>query len=62
MLQTFWAIVVSVSSRVVSTTSIMAIWVVEFLNGGSKIRTSLLLTFENWVNGEVSNNGHHFRK
>ena len=21
-----------------------------------------LLTFENWVNGEVSNNGHHFRK
>ena len=53
MLQTFWAIVVSVSSRVVSTTSIMAIWVVEFLNGGSKIRTSLLLTFENWVNGEV---------
>ena len=41
----------------------MAIWVVEFSNGGTKLEMFLpknqhpqrkLLKFENWVNGEVS--------
>ena len=38
----------------------MAIWVVEFLNGGTKLERFLpkkkkkLLNFKNWVNGEVS--------
>ena len=49
----------------------MAIQVVEFSNGGYKIRKILpknqhtqrkSLNFENWVNGEVSKIGHHFRK
>ena len=49
----------------------MAIRVVEFSNGGYKIRKILpenqhtqmkLLNFENWVNGEVSKIGHHFTK
>ena len=49
----------------------MAIRVVEFSNGGYKIRKILavesttqrkLLNFENWVNGEVSKIGHHFNK
>ena len=49
----------------------MAIRVVEFSNGGYKIRKILpknqhtqrkLLNFENWVNGEVSKNRYHFRK
>ena len=39
--------------------------------GGTKLDSFLpknqhtqrkLLNFEDWVNGEVSNNGHHFRK
>ena len=46
----------------------MAIWVVEFSNGGTKLERFLpknqhtqrkLLNFENW---EVSKIGHHFRK
>ena len=50
---------------------IMAIRVVEFSSGGYKINRFLLmnqrtqrklLNFDNWVNGEVSNIGHHFRK
>ena len=50
---------------------IMAIQVVEFSNGGYKIRKIFaknqhtqrkLLNFENWVNGEVSKIGHHFSK
>ena len=53
---------------------IMATRVVEFSNGGYKIRKlerflpknqntqRKLLNFENWVNGEVSKIGHHFRK
>ena len=41
----------------------MAIWVVEFSNGGTKLERFLpknqhtqrkLLNFENWVNGELS--------
>ena len=49
----------------------MAIRVVEFSNGGTKLEIFLpknqhtqrkLLNFENWVNGEVSKLGHHFRK
>ena len=49
----------------------MAIWVVEFSNGGYKLERFFpknqytqgkLLNFENWVNGEVSKIGHHFRK
>ena len=49
----------------------MTIWVVEFSNGGYKTRIFFpknqhtqrkLLNFENWVNGEVSKTGHHFRK
>ena len=49
----------------------MAIRVVEFSNGGYKIRKIFaknqhtqrkLLNFENWVNGEVSKIGHNFRK
>ena len=46
----------------------MAIRVVEFSNGGTKLERCLpknqhtqrkLLNFENWVNGEVSKIGHH---
>ena len=49
----------------------MAIWVVEISNGGTKLERFLpknqhtqrkLLNFENWVNGEVSEIEHHFRK
>ena len=49
----------------------MVIWVVEFSRGGTKLERLLpknqhtqrkLLNFENWVNGEVSKIGHHFRK
>ena len=51
----------------------MAIWVVEISNGDTKLEIFLpknqhtpglrkLLNFENWVNGEVSKIGHHFRK
>ena len=49
----------------------MAIWAVEFSNGVTKSERFLpqnqhtqrkLLNFENWVNGEVSKIGHHFRK
>ena len=50
---------------------LMAIRVVEFSNGGTKLEKNLpknqhtqrkLLNFENWVNGEVSKIGHYFRK
>ena len=50
---------------------IMAVRVVEFSNGGTKLERFLpmnqhtqrkLLNFENWINGEVSKIGHHFRK
>ena len=43
----------------------------SFQTGGKKLETFLpmnqhtqrkSLTFENWMNGEVSNIGHHFRK
>ena len=49
----------------------MAIWVVEFSNGGYKLERFLpknqhtqrkLLNFKNWVRGEVSKTGHHFSK
>ena len=49
----------------------MAIRVVEFSSGGTKLERFLhknqntqrkLLNFENWVNGEVSKIGRHFRK
>ena len=49
----------------------MAIWVVEFSNGGTKLERFLLknqhtqrklLNFENWVSGEVSKIRHHFSK
>ena len=44
----------------------MAIRVVEFSNGGYKIRNQhtqrKLLNFENWVSGEVSKIGRHFSK
>ena len=50
----------------------MAIRVVEISNGGGTTLERFLpknqhtqrklLNFENWVNGEVSNIGHHFRK
>ena len=49
----------------------MAIRVVEFSNGGTKLERFLpknqhtqrkLLNFENWVSGEVSKIGHHFSK
>ena len=39
----------------------MAIWVVELSRGGTKLERKLL-NFENWINGEVSKIGHHFRK
>ena len=48
----------------------MAIRVVEFLNGGTKLERFLpknqhterkLLNFENWMNGEGSKIGHRFR-
>ena len=48
----------------------MAIRVVEFSNGGTKLERFLpknqhtqrkLLNFENWVNGEVSKIRRHFR-
>ena len=48
----------------------MAIRVVKFSNGGTKLERFLpknqhtqrkLLNFENWINGEVSKNRHHFR-
>ena len=47
----------------------MAMW--SFQTGGTKLVRFLhknqhtqrkLLNFENWVNGEVSKVGHHFRK
>ena len=50
---------------------IMAIRVVEFSNWGTKLERFLnknqhtqrkLLNLENWVNGELSKIGHHFRK
>ena len=49
----------------------MAVRVVDNSNGGYKIRKIFaknqhtqrkLLNFENWVNGELSKIGHHFRK
>ena len=49
----------------------MAIWAVEFSNGVTKSERFLpknqhterkILNFENWVNGEASKIGHHFRK
>ena len=49
----------------------MALGVVEFSSGGTKLERFLpknqhtqrkLLNFENWVNGEVSKIGHHFSK
>ena len=49
----------------------MAIRVVEFSNGGTKLERFLpknqhtqrkLFNFENWVSGEVSKIGHHFSK
>ena len=49
----------------------MAIRVVEFSSGGTKLERILpknqhtqrkLLNFENWVNGEMSNIGHNFKK
>ena len=49
----------------------MAIRVVEFSNGGTKLERFFpknqhtqrkLLNFENWVCGEVSKIGHHFSK
>ena len=49
----------------------MAIWAVEFSNGVTKSERFLpqnqhtqrkLLNFENWVNGEVLEIGHHFSK
>ena len=48
---------------------IVAIRVVEFSNGGTKLERFLpknqhtqrkLMNFENWVNGEVSKIGHYF--
>ena len=52
-------------------TNIMAVRVVEFSKGGTKVKRFLpknqhtqkkLLNFENWVNGEVLEIGHHFSK
>ena len=49
----------------------IAVQVVKFSNGGYKIKkifgpestfSKESLNFENWVNGEVSNIGHLFRK
>ena len=49
----------------------MAIRVVEFSNEGTKLERFLpknqhtqrkLLSFENWVSGEGTKIGHHFRK
>ena len=49
----------------------MVAWVVDFSRRGTKLEIFLsknqhtqrkLLNFENWVNGEVSKIGHHFRK
>ena len=49
----------------------MVVQVVKFLNGGTKLERFLLknqhaqsklLNFDNWINGEVSKVGHHFRK
>ena len=49
----------------------MAIPVVEFSNGGTKLERFLpknqhtqrkFLNFENWVDGEMSKIGHHFSK
>ena len=49
----------------------MVVRVVEFSSGGKKLERFLpknqhtqkkLLNFDNWVNGEVSKIGHHFRK
>ena len=49
----------------------MVIRVVEFSSGGTKLEIVLpkhqhtqrkLLNFENWVNGELSKIGYHFRK
>ena len=53
----------------------MVIWVVEFSSGGGTLGTKSerflsknqhtqrkILNFENWVNGEVSIIGSHFRK
>ena len=48
----------------------MAIQVVEFSNGGTKLEIFLptnqhtqrkSLNFENWINGAVSKIGHHYR-
>ena len=47
----------------------MAVWVVEFSRGGTKLERFLhknqhpqrkLLNFEFWINGELSKIGHHF--
>ena len=52
-------------------TFIIAVRVVEFSNGGTKLERFMsknehtqrkLLNFENWVNGEVSKIGYHFSK
>ena len=51
------------------TVGIMAIQVVEFSSGGTKLERFLhknqhtqrkLLNFEFWINGELSKIGHHF--
>ena len=56
---------------IICTLYIMAIRVVEFSIGGTKLERFLpknqhtqrkLLNFENWVNGKVSKIGHHFSK
>ena len=61
--QSHWEIVLE------SMLTSMAIRVVEFSNGGTKLEIHVpknqhiqrkLLNFENWVNGEVSKIGHHF--
>ena len=48
---------------------IMAIWVVEFSSGGTKLESFLpknqhsqrkSLNFENWCSGELSKIGYHF--
>ena len=53
------------------TSRSVAIRVVEFSGGGTKLEIFLpknqhtqrkLLNFENWISGEVSKIGHHFSK
>ena len=47
----------------------MAVWVVEFSSGGTKLERFLhknqhtpkqLLNFEFWISGDLSKIGHHF--